>query len=67
MPNKLGTSTRGRKKKDGTKSKSFIPYSQKHVRCKEILIQGSTAPVQGTNGHSKNEKEKNKKKINNKF
>ena len=54
MPRKNdGEGTRDRKKKGGPKSEGFSHYvSQKHVRCKEILIRGS-------NGHSKNEKEKN--------
>jgi hypothetical protein len=64
MPRKNdGEGTRDREKKGGTKSKSFIPYSKKHVRrLEETLIRGSTAPGQGTNGHSKDGKGKNKKK-----
>ena len=63
MPDKSGTSTRDRKKKGGPNSKSSILYSQKHIRqFEKMLSQGSNVPVQGTNGHSKDGKGKNKKK-----
>jgi hypothetical protein len=64
MPDKSGTSTRDRKKKGGSKSEGFTHFgSPKHVRkVEEIQSRGSNVPVQGTNGHSKDGKGKNKKK-----